>query len=176
MEGGVVQLLRRRLGKPDHERGGVLRHHGDAGEVGTRGGVDHRIGEGAERKPDVFCGYWPAVLPAGARPQVEAPGQRVDALPALGQRRSVGGGVDRRAARRQVGEPLEDLVADVASHRFLGQRRQQMGRITRCGDDDRAAAGAVATVAAAPERGRRKQDRGNGACPSPVRTHPDLEL
>src|SRR5262249_54378369 len=43
---------------------------------------------------------------------------------------------ERSLARLEVGQPLEHLIADVASNGFTDQRWQQSGRLTSRSDDD----------------------------------------
>ena len=166
MVGGVVELLGGGLGEADDYGARVLGgHRHPVRQVRPRGRVQHRVGEGLEGEPDVLGGDRPAVLPPGAGTEMEAPGQRVDPLPPAGQRGAIRGGVDRRAAGRQVGEPLVDLVADVASHRFHHQRREELRRLARRGDHDRAATRARARLTRA--AGRSQQRRGR-PYPGPV--------
>ena len=84
-----------------------------AGELGTGGGIERRVRKGLEREGDVVGRDRLSVVPAGLRAQVEAPAERVDSFPALGQTGAIGRGIQGRGAGSKVCQPLVDLIADV---------------------------------------------------------------
>ena len=155
---GVVQLLARTA--PANRTSTVAessgRHGEPAGEVRPRRRVERGVGERLEGEPHVLRRHRLAVLPTRTRTQVESPRERVHPLPARGQGRPIGRGVDRRAAGREIGQPLVHLVSDVPRHGFGRERRQQVGRIAGRGDDHGAAPGTIGAIAAA---GRRRVAR-----------------
>ena len=165
--GRVVELLGGRLREPDHDRGRVLGGHADPmGQVRPCGSLEHRVRKRLEGEPHVLGGDRASVLPPRAGPEVKAPGERIHPLPPVGQRGAIGRGVDRRGAGREVGQPLVDLVADVAADGLDHQRRQELRRLAGGGDHHGAAAvagGAIRRAAGGRAQGGGQQ-HGAPAC------------
>ncbi len=137
MIGRVVQLVRRRAGEGDANRGGVFgaRPH-SAREVRSCGGVQGGVAEGVEGEDHILRGYRLPIMPAGTGPEVKSPGKRVQPFPTIGQAGPVRRGIDRGGAGRQVRQPFEDLVRDIPAHGFGHQRRDQAGRFAHRRNDD----------------------------------------
>src|ERR1051326_8657062 len=93
--------------------------------------------------------------------QVEPECHRIHPLPSSGEPRPVGGAVDRRSARAQLGEPFEDQVAHVAADRFPHPGGQEAARPTGGGDDQGVTAGTRLGGAA-----RGGNTHGNGKAPA----------
>ena len=134
--GRVVQLFGIRPGKPDEHRGGVLRRRCHLSlEHGARLGVERGVRVGGEGEHHVGRRHRHAVLPRGARSELEAPGQAVDPFPSFGESGPVPRRFDRRGAGSEVGKSLEYLVGDVAPDRLEDQRREERRRLAGGGDD-----------------------------------------
>mgnify|MGYP003694636961 CR=1 FL=1 len=135
--GRVQQLLRIAAAEPDQHRGAVGRFGMErSANLLAGSGFQRRIGIGIERKHHVVRGHRPAVMPARPWAEVKPQGQRVYPLPAFRQARLVSHRVERRLARLEVRQPLEDLIADVPPDRFTDQRGQKSRRLAGRGDDD----------------------------------------
>ncbi len=108
------------------------------------------------RRPTMSRRFWPVVrptngpswssgscsgpvLPAGVRAKVESPGQRVDSFPFAREPRLIRRRIDRSATRRELGEALVHLIANVPAHRFAHDRRKERRGLAGCRDDDGAA-------------------------------------
>src|SRR5206468_9642188 len=98
MVGRVVELLGRGGPEPDKECGRVLGNHRNASlEVRPRGRVEERIAERIKGESDIFRCDRLAVLPAGSRPEMKAPGYGVEPFPPCREPWLVGSAVDRRS-------------------------------------------------------------------------------
>ena len=80
-------------------------------------------------------------MPGGAGPKVESPGERVHAFPARREPGAIGPlpRVEGRRTGLEIGQPLEDLVADVATHGTEGERWEDRRGFADGSDHQRAA-------------------------------------
>ena len=71
-----------------------------------------------------------------------------------------------RRSRREIGQPLVHLIADVPRHGLDRERRQQVARLTGRGDDQPAAASTVGGFGATGEAEDAQGHDGDGSDPS----------
>src|SRR5205814_4338460 len=102
-----------------------------------------------EGEGDVARGDGRTILPARPGVQMEGQGQRVGPSPAVGELGLEVLVADRVSVCADVGQLEEYLVVDVAVEGFVGDGREQRGRLADGGEDDGAA---VVARAATPLR------------------------